>query len=313
MTKLEVEKWAMDIADRTKRKQPVEDSNVEVKSEWIGPGKAARRLAGQANSARGENILWLIGIDEKNGVVGAEYQKLANWWPQVKSQFDEVAPNLIADVNISLEEKVIVALLFETDRFPYVIKNPTGGNIQFEVPWREGTGIRTARRRDLVMLVTPLQQVPDCEVFKGFLRANIIDNNTLGWYLELPLYIIAKSDTPVIIPFHRCRAEFEIQNVLNRTSFDKIYLESDSHVAVPSQTVRYSRTEIIVEQAGMIKLTSYGRTPMPINRIEIRDQKPMADIKITLLATHADHPIVISETFPHIKQEKEEQWGLWTN
>jgi hypothetical protein len=313
MTKLEVEKWAMDIADRTKRKQPVEDSNVEVKSEWIEPVKAARRLAGQANSARGEHILWLIGIDEKNGVVGAEYQNLANWWPQVKSQFDEVAPNLIADVNISLEEKVIVALLFETDRFPYVIKNPTGGNIQFEVPWREGTGIRTARRRDLVMLVTPLQQVPDCDVFKGFLRANIIDNNTLGWYLELPLYIIAKSDTPVIIPFHRCRAEFEIQNVLNRTSFDKVCLESDSHVAVPSQTVRYSRTEIIVKQAGMIKLTSYGRTPMPINRIEIRDQKPRADIKITLLATHADHPIVISETFPQIKQEKEEQWGLWTN
>jgi hypothetical protein len=43
-------------------------------------------------------------------------------------------------------DKTLVALWFETDRAPFVVKNPEGGAITREVTWREGTAIRSATR-----------------------------------------------------------------------------------------------------------------------------------------------------------------------
>lgn len=42
----------------------VEDSRIECKSDWPSVDKV-RQLAGHANAARGETIIWIIGIDEK--------------------------------------------------------------------------------------------------------------------------------------------------------------------------------------------------------------------------------------------------------
>ena len=61
----EIESWAYDIIERVQKHQPIEDSRVELKSEWIDATKAARQIAGHANASHGEPILWLIGIDEK--------------------------------------------------------------------------------------------------------------------------------------------------------------------------------------------------------------------------------------------------------
>ncbi len=52
---------------------------------------------------------------------------------------------------------IVVAMLFETDRAPFVVKNPAYGTVggdpvSLEVPWREGATTRSARRRDLLRL-----------------------------------------------------------------------------------------------------------------------------------------------------------------
>jgi hypothetical protein len=73
----EIERWTLNVIDRVNARQPNEDQRVELKSEWIDPYKAARRIAGHANSAHGEPILWLIGVDEEDGVVGANMVDLA--------------------------------------------------------------------------------------------------------------------------------------------------------------------------------------------------------------------------------------------
>lgn len=53
----EIEAWALAIADRVIARQPVEDDRVELKAAFIEPDKAARRLAGHANAARGSSLL----------------------------------------------------------------------------------------------------------------------------------------------------------------------------------------------------------------------------------------------------------------
>lgn len=95
MRRVEVEHWTIMVADRVKAGKPPEDSRVEVKAEWPEPVDAARRIAGHANAAHGDSILWIIGLDEKrHRVTGATANDLANWYPQVKAQFDGIAPDL---------------------------------------------------------------------------------------------------------------------------------------------------------------------------------------------------------------------------
>ena len=80
MNSRQIESWALRVIDCVKRGQPNEDFLVELKRDWIDEAKAARRIAGHANAARGENILWLIGFDEKEGVdcvIGANTADLA--------------------------------------------------------------------------------------------------------------------------------------------------------------------------------------------------------------------------------------------
>ncbi len=92
MKLFEIEAWALRIIDRIRLGQPIEDSRVEIKSEWPEYRKAARLIAGHANASGGEPILWLIGVDQQRGIRGADNLELANWYPQVVSQFDGQAP-----------------------------------------------------------------------------------------------------------------------------------------------------------------------------------------------------------------------------
>jgi len=99
MKSSEVEYKVLSIIDRVTLGQPVEDSLVELKSQWPPSDKAARQIAGHANAARGLPILRIIGVDQVSGVVGAQSNELENWYAEVKSQFDGPAPYL-TDLNI---------------------------------------------------------------------------------------------------------------------------------------------------------------------------------------------------------------------
>jgi hypothetical protein len=167
MTTYEIEAWALRAIEHVEKHEPSEDDRVELKAAWIDHEKAGRRIAGHANQVRGEPILWLIGVDENKGLMGADENDLATWRPQVKSHFDGPVPRL-QSVLVHRSGKTAVALYFETEQRPYVVKNPTGGPAQLEVPWREGTAVRSANHSDLILLLSPLQRpVLKIEVGKG--------------------------------------------------------------------------------------------------------------------------------------------------
>lgn len=160
MTAQEVELWVLDIVSAVLAGQPVEDSKVELKSSWLEPRKAADRLAAHANAARGVPILWVIGVDEENQrLVSVDTLELASWYKSVEQFFDGFAPRLV-DVNVRIESDTVVGLYFETEQgAPYVVKNPAGGYPQFIVPWRVGTGLRAARREDLLRILVPIRRL----------------------------------------------------------------------------------------------------------------------------------------------------------
>src|SRR5437763_2002324 len=71
----------------------VEDDFVESKSNWPALSKA-RQLAASANSARGDPVLWIIGLDEDaHQLIPLDSTDPSQWWSQISARFDQdVAP-----------------------------------------------------------------------------------------------------------------------------------------------------------------------------------------------------------------------------
>ena len=173
------------IVDAVLAGRQVEDDRVELKAEWPPAGhKVARQIAGHANTAAGEPILWIIGLDEKgrrsDSSSGTEP---ANWWSAVRRHFVEVTPELkFLRVPIAGDQDVLV-LQFATDRAPYVVGVRGGGQVEREVPWREGNSTRTAHRHEMIRAIVAEVSVPTLELIGGslevgeFLRDDHTGNN----------------------------------------------------------------------------------------------------------------------------------------
>lgn len=212
----EIETWVLSAHERARTGAPVEDARVEFKATWPDARGAARRIAGHANAARGAPVLWVIGVDEETGAGrGAAREELATWWAQVQAEFDEMAP-AVTPLVVVLEGVPVLALLFETDRAPFLVKNPQGGSVQFEVPFRAATGVRTARRSELVRVLSQRQALPEVELLDAFVRHSV-QSGSKGQpprsYLEarMALYVTPGDDSRLVIPFHRCKLQVDFR------------------------------------------------------------------------------------------------------
>ena len=266
-----LEAWALETVSRVQSGKRTEDSRIELKREWPDHEKAARRIAGQSNSCFGSDVLWIIGLDEDAGVVGAEPEELANWWSAVCAQFDGVAPSL-TDIVLTVNGQSLVCLLFETSRPPYVVRNPkfglpAGGSVAWEVPWREGTSVRTATRNDLVRMLVPTIGRPEIEVLGGGGRlaqksASYLGDELTGIRLSfnLSIYVYPRGDETVVIPFHRCQcllADRDRKNVIEEFAFTMYGPHSFSADGSRPDTVTIERTsnELIAKGPGTCSIS----------------------------------------------------------
>jgi hypothetical protein len=258
----EIENWCLLVIDKVKNQQPIEDSRVELKSDWIDEEKAARRIAGHANASRGEPILWIIGLDETEGVVGINSLKFIDWYAKVKSNFDGISPDVI-DLDIVSENKIIKCLYFITERIPFLVKNSVygkkgGGPVSFEVPWREGTEVRTATRNELIKILSPIPNRPRFEIQDGSIDIRQF-NIGFSFYLNLDLYVEKEINQDVQIPFHKCQASIvygvkkeliELTNIIISPPWT--ILRGDSQYQSSSITIKSTPDEMIVSGSGRI-------------------------------------------------------------
>lgn len=319
----QIENWALSIIERIEKGQPIEDSMVELKADWIEPVNAARRLAGHANAARGNKILWLIGIDENKGVTGINYQDFAQWFKQTTSFFSEMFPRADS-YNIPISGKTVAAVLFETDRAPFVVKNPLygkqgSGSIEREVPWREGTSIRSATRSDLIKILSPLQMLPNFEVLNGSIKvtkSTTNENISYYWRLALSLYVDFISETNLVIPFHRCKAEMQFIDSGQRVDFKEVRLNpprkfrissGDREVVTSSLTIDSTREEIILSGPGSVALDAEC-----VNQENPEFCEKMAEVSIYLQAVGAERDMFIRaelvKTDPKISKIFSVEW-----
>jgi hypothetical protein len=261
----ELEFWALEVIERVNKRQPVEDDRVELKAQWVDPARAARRIAGHANAAHGEPILWLIGVDETRGVLGAKDEELSTWFSQVSCQFDGTPPAL-SHANIPTTNGTVVALLFETDRAPFVVKRPAGAQVDLEVPWREATSIRSARRADLLRLLVPVQRLPDCDIMQSALTAtDTTPDEVVDWRLDVQLYITPRTAESLVFPLHRCQVALSVPS----WEIADLQMQAAFSASGASRTVAATNTEAIVEGPGSLGLAAAVQTKGP-SRQDVR-------------------------------------------
>jgi hypothetical protein len=169
-----IEGRVLDLVERVVSGARIEDFRVECKAVWPEAARAARQAAGHANAARGEPILWIVGLDEDaHQVTGASDVELADWWAQVTAIMDEgITPGLTPLVVPVGTGRSIVALYMTTERAPYLVKRQDQqGPFEREVPWRDGNRTRSAHRRELLRLLLAAVAPPEGTVVNSELRA----------------------------------------------------------------------------------------------------------------------------------------------
>lgn len=315
MNPRQLEIWALNVINLVKSDKYKEDDLVELKTELPeANAKIARRIAGHANTARGEDILWLIGIDEKsetNKIKGIDTDiDLANWYPSIQKHFIELAPKP-SHINVLIDDKIILALGFETDRSPFVVKNQKDPNFN-EVPWREGTRVRSARRSDLILLLSPIEKLPNVEILnkKAYFYSSSFApiNSELGIKekdridLMIELYISPKDNTRFAIPFHRCEVSFAILDINYSQKLNQninitpggIYSQSLKSRYIPTTipeniTMKSSAYEIIIPDPGIATLSASTR----LDNFKLENKPYDLDIEFKLYTTISDRPIIL--------------------
>ncbi|MBF4996701.1 hypothetical protein IRT45_05970 [Nocardia sp. BSTN01] len=165
MNKIQLEIRVNEIVDYVVNGGKVEDDWTEAKGAWPEP-KNAGQLAGMANASGGHPILWIVGLSEnRHKVIELDEDVDPNtWWMQIRAEFaHEVAP-LLTVLRVATDHGPVFALQFETDQAPYLMKIQRSGWATTAVPWREGTGLRSATRAELLSILAPSAAVPNLDL-----------------------------------------------------------------------------------------------------------------------------------------------------
>lgn len=307
MQKNQIEAWALRVIDRVETGKPQEDTLVELKADWPSDhAKAARQIAGHANAARGDLILWLIGVDQASGVQGASHTDLSTWYPTIQSHFLEISPH-VTDLIVPYRSHSVMALLFETDRAPYMVKNPlfgsTSTNVEYEVPWRYHTTTRTARRTELIRLLAPLQLMPRLEIMESWISVTRIGGKdpqlSISGYLKL--YITPGNHNRIVYPFHKCNIVIRVHS-LSELPLLRMYLGPPGRPTLmgmrnqpepppTSFTVVSTKSEAIVEGPGV--MIASASTTLPNQDLP---SDLTADITCHLQAADLDNPANLHAT-----------------
>jgi len=276
MTTEQLEAWALAIIDRLMARLVVEDSRVELKADWPEPRTAARRIAGHANAAETNSILWLVGLDEQKGIVPITSIDQAQWFAQVFAEFDGIhlSPQ---DLVVPTPSGPVVAILFDVSRRPFVLKNSVfgqtgGGSVSLEVPWRSGTAVRTARRDELLRILVPRQALPSVELLEASAEVNIhgpMDGSYgerptdvqrsehLAWSFSLTLYVTPHNQDLLVLPTHKAVFSFALASdklqVAHQFRFFAPYrMISIGESRLDSSTVTASAGEAVFRGPGLV-------------------------------------------------------------
>ena len=283
----QIELRAMMVLEQLRRGEFREDSRVELKTELTDDYKVARRIAGHCNASRGDMVLWIVGADEENGVVGWDAPDFSEYLPKLWSYFSDGHP-ACTEVAFQFDGFPCVALAFSTSRAPYLVRNPSCGSergvvIEREIPWRDGTRIRTAKRDEVMRLLLDHTLTPQIEFFRGHVAlSEFVDasrppaTGQALLNLQIEFYAMPRDEMSVVFPLHRISARLtDHGNEYTSEDFRNFRFWSEEAqrrhareliqyartggpafpVPPPDDSVKYTGTEVILSRAAHVHMS----------------------------------------------------------
>jgi hypothetical protein len=239
--------------------------------------------------------------------LGAPPINLATWYSQVRKEFDHVAPE-VTDVTIDWQGKTVVALGFETDRAPYVVRNsnfgqPAGGSVRFEVPWRQGTAVDSATRSQLLLVLASSSRLPVIDVLEGQLA---IERDSRGerWNLSMLVYVTPASAERIVFAAHRVEAKHQsrggqvIGPYAGELEMLPMGLRRGAYMPFTTQghpTISSTNFDLTIDGPGLVKLIA--KHPAQKNEIEPLAEDRIGTFRIRPPGT--DLPLVVTAQFTH--------------
>lgn len=183
-----------------------------------------------------------------------------------------------------------MALVFETDRAPFVVRNVAfgqvgGGSVSLEVPWREGATTRSARRHDLALLLFPLMKVPYAEIISASLTVTKVLNMITTdfehrWSLDFKMFVEVPIGQRLSILDNRLSGSFELQGeAIHEDLVDwKI-------TGVTGQNVVVLENGVSIDAPNIIRVSASTKTP------ERSEYATMVKINVKVLPIAVESPI----------------------
>lgn len=229
---------------------------------------------------------------------------------------------MIDNLNVPVDGVTLVGLTIDTSRAPYVVRNPAfglaaGGNVDSEVPWRDGTSTRTARRSDLLRILVPTIASPTVQLLDGELELIEKDQPDsrlyslhVNLYLRLPFLV-----QPLIFPDHDAEIVVSVGG-------DSVWLREctlgDAHVRMPSigrsldaagpalvDTSQRGHGQLIVHASGPIRIIARSWPGIGPN-----GDAECASARISMLADGQEVPLVLDVDLPNKSLRRDSP--IWT-
>lgn len=309
MNRQQLEIRVLAAVERLRNGQPVEDDLIEIKRGWPDTSRA-RQLAGAANRARGDDLIYIVGLDDDGAASPLDSTDPADWWARMRARFDEgIAPELVAHVTVALgEDEAVVALAFATDQAPYVVKTSTGGAQQLEVPIRDATGTRSASRSALLRMLAPQLGLPTVILLEADLSQNRTVDSTGGterdvdvfFRLELVLYVQPQFNSPTMLPEHDVVCGIAAEDIEVSLRYDGSYgrtfgvfgARSDTSIPAPPLFAAYVRSDgIVATGPGTVRITFSGNAPL--DSMERISAMPAWQLRVSFGVASTDRQIDI--------------------
>jgi hypothetical protein len=299
MRAIDLEARVITAVDQIRARQPVEHDLIECKRSWPQE-KKARQLAGSLNRAGGDPVIYIIGIDEKTGEVhDVSGIDILDWWSQIVPQFDHTPPELVRHLNVQVGEagEHVVAVAVASDRAPYVVKTGSA-NPSLEVPMREGTGTRSARRDELLRMLIPTVRLPQVVLLEVELNSEYFPPSSgspteeLNCTGQLRLYVEHNGSGIVTLPAHGMRGQVTVSG----EKFEVNVAPPMEHANVPAgpRSFGFQRPSDGVTLTGPravpFQLTVRGLTPEHVPLLIAADE---LEVDIAFDVLHSMKPINI--------------------
>ena len=240
------------------------ESGCDAMLTWPKPALAARRLAAQANAARGHGLVWVVGMGRDGKRRSCNLGGWKKWQASLQTFFDGLVPEMDALEVSGRDGTKCVVIGIESTRAPFVVRAKLKSDA-LEVPWydREQHAVRSATRFDLVRLFTPLGELPHFEVLEAELTffRNVLPRTraTFRWTLDAALYIVPRGTARIVVPLQRCRASIEIPGAGFSSRGMDLHLTAD----VQSPGVRVTESALLIENLGRVFVFCAGSTDVP--------------------------------------------------